>query len=285
MAATLAAAALAGAAPVRADEATHAGPPAAKAGLDLSGHKRVGKASFYARRFFGRTMADGTPMDPAEDNAASKTLPLGTRARVTNLETGQSAVVTIQDRGPYVKGRIVDLSPSTASKIGLSPTEGVAPVGHPQHRPHGMVLVGPDDQGVCSGNLGRSGADDLTLDRSAGWRLGDDEAAALARGDHADPFAVLGPHATPSGLAVRAFIPGAETLEARSESGGWSAVLDRREPAGLFEGLSAEGRPDDAYRLVRIERSNLDYMDASRTAIVNHRLAARGGHVSACAWP
>ena len=43
--------------------------------------------------------------------------------------------------------------------------------------------------------------------------------------------------------------------------------------------------PDDAYRLVRIERSNLDYMDASRTAIVNHRLAARGGHVSACAWP
>ena len=128
MAATLAAAALAGAAPARADEATHAGPPAAKAGLDLSGHKRVGKASFYARRFFGRTMADGTPMDPAEDNAASKTLPLGTRARVTNLETGQSAVVTIQDRGPYVKGRIVDLSPSTASKIGLSPTEGVAPV-------------------------------------------------------------------------------------------------------------------------------------------------------------
>src|SRR5437763_13007880 len=109
MAATLAAAALAGAAPVRADEATHAGPPAAKAGLDLSGHKRVGKASFYARRFFGRTMADGTPMDPAEDNAASKTLPLGTRARVTNLETRQCAVVPIQARAPHGKGRTVVL--------------------------------------------------------------------------------------------------------------------------------------------------------------------------------
>ncbi|HEY0858816.1 MAG TPA: septal ring lytic transglycosylase RlpA family protein [Albitalea sp.] len=73
-------------------------------------------------------MADGTPMDPAADNAASKTLPLGTRARVTNLETGRSAVVTIQDRGPHVKGRIIDVSPSTARRIGLTREDGVARV-------------------------------------------------------------------------------------------------------------------------------------------------------------
>jgi len=96
--------------------------------LDLSGHKRVGKASFYARKFAGRKMADGTPMDPYDDNAASKTLPLGTTAKVTNLETGQSAVVTIHDRGPYVKGRIVDLSPSTAQRIGITKHRGVATV-------------------------------------------------------------------------------------------------------------------------------------------------------------
>ena len=95
---------------------------------DLSGHKRVGKASFYAKMFTGRKMADGTPMDPHAANAASRTLPLGTIAMVTNLETGQSAVVTIQDRGPYVKGRIVDLSPSTAQKIGITRDEGVAMV-------------------------------------------------------------------------------------------------------------------------------------------------------------
>ena len=100
----------------------------AKPKLDHSGRKRVGKASFYARKFFGRKMADGTPMNPRDDNAASKTLPLGTTARVTNLETGRSAVVTIQDRGPYVKGRIVDLSPATAEKIGLTREEGIAPV-------------------------------------------------------------------------------------------------------------------------------------------------------------
>jgi len=96
--------------------------------LDRSGKKRVGKASFYARQFHGRKMADGNRMDPHDDNAASKTLPLGTRAKVTNLETGKSAEVTIQDRGPYVPGRIVDLSPSTAQQIGITPKIGVAPV-------------------------------------------------------------------------------------------------------------------------------------------------------------
>ena len=100
----------------------------AKPKPDLSGRKRLGKASFYANKFAGRKMADGTKMDPRDDNAASKTLPLGTTAKVTNRETGQSAVVTIQDRGPYVKGRIVDLSPSTAQKVGITPDDGVAKV-------------------------------------------------------------------------------------------------------------------------------------------------------------
>ena len=107
---------------------TKAAASSAPGKLDRSGQKRVGKASFYARKFAGRKMADGTPMNPRDDNAASKTLPLGTTAKVTNLETGKSAVVTIQDRGPYVPGRIVDLSPSTAEQIGLSREEGIAKV-------------------------------------------------------------------------------------------------------------------------------------------------------------
>lgn len=96
--------------------------------LDHSGRKRVGKASYYARRFAGRKMADGTPMKPHGNNAASKTLPLGTTAKVTNLETGQSATVAIRDRGPYVPGRIIDLSPATAEEIGITRKDGVAPV-------------------------------------------------------------------------------------------------------------------------------------------------------------
>jgi rare lipoprotein A len=112
---------------------------------DLSGRKRVGKASFYARQFSGKTMADGAPMDPQGDNAASRTLPLGTKAKVTNVETGKTAVVTIEDRGPYVDGRLVDLSPGTARKIGLTPQKGVtkvvvAPIVVPL--PNGKLKVG-----------------------------------------------------------------------------------------------------------------------------------------------
>ena len=95
---------------------------------DRSARKRVGKASYYARQFFGKPMADGAPMNPRGNNAASRTLPLGTVAKVTNVTTGRSAIVKIEDRGPYIKGRIVDLSPTTARKIGITPHIGVAKV-------------------------------------------------------------------------------------------------------------------------------------------------------------
>jgi rare lipoprotein A len=120
--------------PTRADEPP--GPAAVaphddkteKLPADLSGHKRVGKASVYAKRLAGKKMADGAPMQTESDNAASKTLPIGTTAKVTNVETGASAVVKIEDRGPFVKGRILDLSPSTARKIGVDSKQGVANV-------------------------------------------------------------------------------------------------------------------------------------------------------------
>jgi len=103
-------------------------PVIAKPQLDRSGKPRIGKASFYARMFAGRKMANGNKMDPQDRNAASRTLPLGTTAKVTNLKTGKSAVVRIEDRGPYVAGRIVDLSPATAREIGITPREGVTKV-------------------------------------------------------------------------------------------------------------------------------------------------------------
>lgn len=99
-----------------------------KTKLDRSGSKQVGEASIYAEKFANKKMADGNLMDPQGDNAASKTLPFGTRARVTNLETGQSTEVTIQDRGPHVKGRIIDLPQAKAEEIGISLEEGVAQV-------------------------------------------------------------------------------------------------------------------------------------------------------------
>jgi rare lipoprotein A len=95
---------------------------------DHSGRKQVGKASYYSHRFEGRHTATGKRFDPHASVAASKTLPLGTTAKVTNQETGKSSVVDIQDRGPYVPGRILDVSPKTAQDIGISKKDGVAPV-------------------------------------------------------------------------------------------------------------------------------------------------------------
>jgi rare lipoprotein A len=96
-------------------------------GLDRSGEPRRGEASYYASKFAGKKMADGTPMDPESNAAASKTLPLGTKAEVINLHNGKSAIVEIRDRGPHVSGRIVDLTPQTAKKLDIH-EKGVAPV-------------------------------------------------------------------------------------------------------------------------------------------------------------
>jgi peptidoglycan lytic transglycosylase len=113
---------------------------------DFSARKRRGIASYYARQFFGKPMANGAPMNPRGNNAASRTLPLGTVAKVTSLATGKSAIIEIEDRGPYIKGRIVDLSPSTAHKIGITRRIGVAkvvvaPLAVPL--PDGRVRLGP----------------------------------------------------------------------------------------------------------------------------------------------
>jgi rare lipoprotein A len=93
--------------------------PEANPTLDRSGVARTGKASYYADFFGGRKMANGERFRLDGDNAASRTLPFGTVVRVTNLENGRSEVVVIKDRGPYIDGRIVDVSPGTAKKLAM----------------------------------------------------------------------------------------------------------------------------------------------------------------------
>ncbi len=102
-------------------------PQHGKGHVDASGRTEKGHASFYANRFANRKMADGRRMNPNDNIAASKTLPLGSVAKVTNLENGKTATVKIEDRGPYVDGRVVDLAPKVASQLDIG-KQGVAPV-------------------------------------------------------------------------------------------------------------------------------------------------------------
>ena len=77
-----------------------------------------GVASWYGREFAGRRTANGERFDPAQLTAAHRTLPFGTRVRVTNA-AGESVVVRINDRGPFHGGRVIDLSQAAAAELGL----------------------------------------------------------------------------------------------------------------------------------------------------------------------
>ena len=97
-----------------------------------------GIASYYGDQFQGRTTASGELHDQNELSAASRDLPLGSKARVTNLENGKSVEVEIKDRGPYVRGRVIDLSKRAARILGIGQRKGVARVivqAHPADQP------------------------------------------------------------------------------------------------------------------------------------------------------
>ena len=79
----------------------------------------VGTASWYGEYFQGRETASGEPFDMQALTAAHPTLPLGTFVRVTNLRNGRAVVVRINDRGPVVEGRIIDVSYNTARVLGF----------------------------------------------------------------------------------------------------------------------------------------------------------------------
>lgn len=81
---------------------------------------QTGTASWYGHGFHDKTTASGERFDQNAMTAAHRTLKFGTMVTVTNHKTGKSVVVRINDRGPFVKGRIIDLSKAAAQKIGCS---------------------------------------------------------------------------------------------------------------------------------------------------------------------
>jgi peptidoglycan lytic transglycosylase len=98
--------------------------PAAETSEAVTSGKGGGVASYYWQ---GTKTASGEKFDPKELTAAHPTLPFGTKLRVTNTHTGQSVTVRVNDRGPYVPGRVVDVSYSAAQELGMI-NRGVAKV-------------------------------------------------------------------------------------------------------------------------------------------------------------
>ncbi len=81
------------------------------------GYTESGKASYYATKFQSKKTASGERYDKAKKTAAHRKLPFGTKVKVTNTKNGKSVIVRINDRGPFVKGRVIDLSGSAFKAI------------------------------------------------------------------------------------------------------------------------------------------------------------------------
>jgi len=98
-----------------------------------------GVASFYGEEHQGQRTASGRRFDDRDFTAASLVLPLNSRAKVTSVKTGLSVTVTIVDRGPFTKARVIDLSKAAAEEIGITEREGIGlvivrPLAPPHHR-------------------------------------------------------------------------------------------------------------------------------------------------------
>ncbi|RZA06041.1 MAG: septal ring lytic transglycosylase RlpA family protein [Moraxellaceae bacterium] len=91
--------------------------PTTTTNVDRPAYTQTGKASFYAHEHQSKKTASGESYDLTQHTAAHRTLPFGTQVRVTNVENGKSVVVKINDRGPFVKHRILDLSKSAFDAI------------------------------------------------------------------------------------------------------------------------------------------------------------------------
>jgi len=102
-----------------------------------------GKASFYSKKFSGRKTASGERLHHDSLTCAHRTYPFGTLLKVTNPANGQSVIVRVTDRGPYVKGRIIDLSVRAAKELGII-SQGIAPVIVERHSPS-MIPFKPED--------------------------------------------------------------------------------------------------------------------------------------------
>jgi len=95
--------------------------------VDRQGYRAEGKASYYGARHHGNKTASGERFDQHALTAAHRSLPFGTRVRVTNLHNDKQVVVRINDRGPFVRGRIIDLSRAAAERLDML-RAGVVPV-------------------------------------------------------------------------------------------------------------------------------------------------------------
>lgn len=177
----------------------------------LAAHEMEGLASWYGGKFQGRLTANGEIFDTNDLTAAHRTLPFDTEVLVTNTRTGHSVVVRINDRGPFVDGRVIDLSRAAASRIGIVST-GIGPV-QLEILSWGEI---DDDATIQVASFSKRGNAEAVLERLRAYNLAPQLEHDAARGLH---------------RVVIVDIPNNEVdlLRARLAALGYGNVLIRRE--------------------------------------------------------
>jgi len=110
------------------------------AGQGMAQKWETGRATFYANKFNGRRTASGERLNQKALTAAHRTLPFGTRVRVVHQKTGKAIVVRITDRGPHVRGCVIDLTRAAARKLGITSSQGG----------HNVILQPMDKDGIAA---------------------------------------------------------------------------------------------------------------------------------------
>ena len=107
--------------------------------VKVVGHQQIGMAAWYGGKHLGRRTASGAVLDSETPTAAHRSLPLNSLVRITNLRNGRSVICTVNDRGPWGRNRLIDVSPRAADELDLKRTgiakvsvEPVASVAHPK---------------------------------------------------------------------------------------------------------------------------------------------------------
>ena len=106
---------------------TYYGKNSKKSSVEITESTILGDASFYGEKYQGRKTANGEIFDMYGYTCAHKTLPFGTKLKVTYLKTNESVIVRVNDRGPFIGNRILDLTKQAATDIGLA-NDGVGKV-------------------------------------------------------------------------------------------------------------------------------------------------------------
>jgi len=204
-------------------------------------YDRTGIASWYGRKFHGKATANGEIFDMHALTAAHKTLPLPSLVRVTNLENGRSAVLRVNDRGPFVGDRLIDLSHAAARRLGFA-DQGLARVRVTILREPSLALARGDDPGPVGEGEAVDTRPPGRLARGAPARS-PDLAPDLARDVDVDARLAPRPAATvsaasPPGLPIRA--------DASLPLGGAPGISVRPDLGAILDGLSRPALTPDS---------------------------------------